>query len=259
MRYKFIFVIFVILLLSTEAMCLRIISTAPNITEILISLGMGGEIVGITDYCPKPNEKAQSVGNINLDHEKIIMIAPDVIFAIKGFNSDLERIEKIIATIKYLKFESIKDIVSSIKMILKKSGKSEQHELINKFQNIKPIFKNPKKVFIQIWDTPFMTVGKKSFITDFLKKLGLNNVFADVDRSFFEVNIEELLRRNPDIVIVSQDKYFDQEYYKNGILKFLSAVQNNHLIQIPSSILLRPGPSLLKAVSLIKDKLNNAK
>ncbi len=248
-----------ILLLAPDAICLKIISTAPNITEILIHIGLKDHISGITDFCPRPNDKAQSVGNINLDHEKIIMIDPDIIFAIKGFNSDLERIEQILPKIRYLKFESIKDIISSIKIILKITGLPEKHELINKFQDLKPIFKNPRKVFVQIWDNPFITVGKKSFITDYLKKLGLNNVFADVDRSFFEVNIEELLKRNPEIVIISQDKNFDQEYYKNGVLRLIDAVQKNQLIQVSSSILLRPGPSLIKAVKVIKDKLKNEK
>ncbi|MCX6576440.1 MAG: hypothetical protein NTV82_08630 [Candidatus Aminicenantes bacterium] len=34
----------------------RIISLAPNITEILFGLGLGGQVVGVTRYCDFPAE-----------------------------------------------------------------------------------------------------------------------------------------------------------------------------------------------------------
>ena len=62
----------------------RIVSLAPNITEILFSLGLDEEIVGVSIHCNFP-EKAKSkvrVGSyISLDFEKVTSLKPDLIIA----------------------------------------------------------------------------------------------------------------------------------------------------------------------------------
>ena len=62
----------------------RIVSLAPNITEILFSLGLDEEIVGVSIHCNFP-EKAKTkvrVGSyISLDFEKITSIKNDMIIA----------------------------------------------------------------------------------------------------------------------------------------------------------------------------------
>ena len=68
----------------------RIVSLAPNITEILFSLGLDEEIVGVSIHCNFP-EKAKSkvrVGSyISLDFEKITSLKPDLIIATGAGNT----------------------------------------------------------------------------------------------------------------------------------------------------------------------------
>src|SRR5512136_193684 len=68
----------------------RIVSLAPNITEILFSLGLDEEIVGVSIHCNFP-EKAKSkvrVGSyISLDFEKITSLRPDLIVATGAGNT----------------------------------------------------------------------------------------------------------------------------------------------------------------------------
>jgi len=78
----------------------RIVSLAPNITEILFGLGLDGEIVGVSTHCNFP-EKAKSkvrVGSyIRLDFEKIASLNPDVIIATGAGNTRdmVDRLEKL--------------------------------------------------------------------------------------------------------------------------------------------------------------------
>src|SRR5512139_3275520 len=68
----------------------RIVSLAPNITEILFSLGLDEEIVGVSIHCNFP-EKAKNkvrVGSyISLDFEKITSLKPDLIIATGAGNT----------------------------------------------------------------------------------------------------------------------------------------------------------------------------
>ena len=61
---------------------LRIISLAPNLTEILFELGLGDQIVGVTNYCtypPEALEKEKVGGFINPNLEKIVSLEPDLV------------------------------------------------------------------------------------------------------------------------------------------------------------------------------------
>ena len=69
----------------------RIVSLVPSLTESLFELGLGGGLVGITDYCTKP--ATQVVGLPRLGGTKdprldeIISLSPDLVIANREENS----------------------------------------------------------------------------------------------------------------------------------------------------------------------------
>ncbi|MCD6313156.1 MAG: ABC transporter substrate-binding protein, partial [Thaumarchaeota archaeon] len=67
---------------------MRIVSTAPSITEILFALGLEDRVVGVTSYCNYPPEVLERVGEGKLEVigdftnpslEKIIGLNPDLV------------------------------------------------------------------------------------------------------------------------------------------------------------------------------------
>ncbi|QKW36851.1 ABC transporter substrate-binding protein [Actinomadura sp. NAK00032] len=72
--------------------------------------------------------------------------------------------------------------------------------------------------------------GSRSMATPQLETLGARNVFADVDKRVFEVSMEELLRRDPDTIVLLHTDGTDEEI-KQALLdipgaKDLRAVRN---------------------------------
>ncbi|MGB8959622.1 MAG: helical backbone metal receptor, partial [Candidatus Aminicenantales bacterium] len=65
----------------------RIVSMAPNITEILFALGLGGRIVGVTRFCDWPPE-ARAIprigGLVDPNVEVIRSLDPDLVIAFRG-------------------------------------------------------------------------------------------------------------------------------------------------------------------------------
>ncbi|MDP3015774.1 MAG: ABC transporter substrate-binding protein, partial [Deltaproteobacteria bacterium] len=62
----------------------RIVSLAPNITEILFGLGLDEEIVGVSIHCNYPDKVKDRVrvgSYISLDFERIVSLKPDLIIA----------------------------------------------------------------------------------------------------------------------------------------------------------------------------------
>ena len=63
---------------------LRIVSLAPNVTEILFALGLGDHIVGATDQCNFPPAARQipRVSGFGMPNvEKLLALAPDMVVA----------------------------------------------------------------------------------------------------------------------------------------------------------------------------------
>ncbi|MGD1009963.1 MAG: helical backbone metal receptor, partial [Candidatus Aminicenantales bacterium] len=65
----------------------RIVSMAPNITEILFALGLGRNVVGVTRFCDYPPEAvsiAKIGGLVDPNIERIQALAPDLVIAFRG-------------------------------------------------------------------------------------------------------------------------------------------------------------------------------
>src|SRR5215212_7174735 len=61
----------------------RIVCLVPSITETLFALGLGGQIVGVTEYCTHPPDeiaRVMKVGGTKDPHiENIVQLAPDLV------------------------------------------------------------------------------------------------------------------------------------------------------------------------------------
>ena len=111
----------------------RIVSMAPSITEILFTLGLDEEIVGVTDFCNYPEAaltKQRIGGFVNPSIEKIVSLKPDLILGIRDGNR-MDTIQRLtiwvspsMSSIQRVLTESLKQ--SRIWEILFEGGKNQQ-------------------------------------------------------------------------------------------------------------------------------------
>lgn len=251
---------------------LRIISLAPSTTEILFALGLDEEIVGISQFCNYPPQAftKQKVGTFSQPNiEKILSLKPDIIFC-TGLEQAL-----IITKLRQLNLKvyisdpsNFKELFNSIREISKLVNKEKQAvTLIKKMKiNIEEInFKvklipKPKrpKIFVEIWHNPLMTSGPGSFIDELLTLAGGVNIAYDTKRPYSYFSPEEVIKRNPDIIILA---YMGKENPVKIIRERLgwnniSAVKNNRIYNdINPDLFLRPGPRLIDGLKEIHKRL----
>ena len=90
-----------------ESTCERIISLAPSVTEVIYELGLGGQLVGRTDFCRYPSEarEVDSIGGFyDVNLERLLAKRPTRVFALKEnsravealkrFKDDVKEVEK---------------------------------------------------------------------------------------------------------------------------------------------------------------------
>jgi ABC-type Fe3+-hydroxamate transport system, periplasmic component len=250
---------------STEAETLRIVSTVPSATEILFELGVGDWIVGvdISSTYPEATADIEKVGDYNgFDVEKIVSLAPDVVFAGNALQADqiaqLEEAELHVVSVDPTYYE---DIAASITLIGAEVGRVEEAAALNAEiaeaaeavqTSAAAITDRPTIYYVMfIGDSGNWTSGEGSFINTVMEMCGATCVTAGSESAWLEYPVEDLVTADPDILIVSAYVTEDQLKTQTGYAG-LTAVQEGHYYFINPDTIERPGPRIAEAMQAIQ-------
>ncbi|MFZ4796272.1 MAG: ABC transporter substrate-binding protein [Bacteroidia bacterium] len=205
----------------------RIISLVPSQTEFLYNLGLNNEIIGQTTFCIHPEEKRNSNtiigGTKNLKLDLIAQLKPDLIIGNKEENEQ-KQIEYLMQhfpvwmsdiTTLNDSYEMMNEVAE---MVDKKNQAAQMiHQIKMDFIQLKNSVsehKNiPKKVAYFIWRKPYMVVSKNTFINHLIEILNFENVFAENTERYVTITEQDLIDKNPSIVLLSSEPYpFQQKH-----------------------------------------------
>ncbi|MGB5259820.1 MAG: cobalamin-binding protein [Gammaproteobacteria bacterium] len=241
-----------------DAPARRIVSLAPNLTELLFAAGAGDAVVGVSGFSDFP-PAARSIERIGtatgLDLERIVALQPDLVVAWRSGNpaDQVERLRGLGLTVFVSEPRTLEDIGTTLPRLGVLAATSEQaqsamHAYRQRLAALRRHHagKSPVNVFYQVWDRPLMTVNGEHIISDVMRLCGGRNVFADLTQLAPQVGIESVLQRNPQVIItaVASDGHaevLDDWQRWSGV----SAVRNGHLYTIPGDLLVRHTPRIL--------------
>lgn len=245
----------------------RIISLAPTHTEILFALGLGEKIVGVTDRCNYPEEaskKPRVGGFANPDIDKIVALKPDLILAFGTIQkSEAEELEKRKQKVLWIYPHTVDQVLDSFERIGKITGKELTAKQLRQSvkeriqcvqEKLGDILEDRRPTIFRVMGLdPLGTIGGDSFQTDVYRLAGGKNVFGDINKDFFQIDIETLIKRDPDVIIIAgnnpeelRKKIKDQEGWKN-----LTAVKNDKIFVISCDLICRPGPRIAETIEKI--------
>jgi len=241
----------------------RIISLAPNVTEILFGLGLDQEIVGVSIHCNFP-EKARTrtrVGSyISLDFEKIVSLKPDLIIGTGAGNTKdmVDRLEKLGFSTYIIFPKNFDGILTSVRHLSQvvareKEGLVTVRSMESRRQKIDDLIRNlPRpRVFMQIGEAPIVTVGRGSFADDLISLAGGENVAAKEEKMYPRWGMEEVLRRSPEVILISSMNpkgNYERVVQEWSRWKMIPAVQNGRIRLIDSDLIDRPSPRIVEGL-----------
>ncbi len=268
MLKKLLIIVFGILLFSCvnknpKTQTQRIISMAPNITEILFTLGLQDRIVAVSDFCTFPDEalEKESIGGLfNPNLEKITALKPDLILATESYQNLAEKLGKGDLKIVLLPEKTVDDIyfvIDSIGVLTNTSDKATSLVKSIKdsleFYKAKPDQNRPSAILVLGRDAGTTRnigiSGPGAFINELWVWSGGNNAFPEIATSFVQVNREDLLTVDPEIIIEfkpNKNWSLEQENLNKtewNNLK-ISAVKNSNIFIIQGEKFLIPGPRM---------------
>jgi iron complex transport system substrate-binding protein len=250
----------------------RIISLAPNITEVLFHIGAGEQIVGADEYSNYP-EAAKQILRVNnhaaANYELILSLKPDLVIAWQSGNGDkiISPLRKLGIPVFVVETREIERIPNLFRRFGQLSGNNElAQQRIEEFtQRLQllgdaQIGKSVVRTFYQIWDQPLITLNGKHMVSDVIELCGGVNVFADAAPLVPYVNIESIVAADPQVIIAggSQDEqssWFSSWQKWDGI----SAVQHKQIYLIPADLMQRHSVRILDGAQMMCDYLDNAR
>lgn len=249
--------------ISIDKIPSRVVSIAPNITEIIFALGKDEVLVGRTEYCDYPVEAGRiaSIGSITEPNiEKIVELNPDIVIASSHFQKEtLKKLEnlglKVIIFKEEESFNGLYQLIGQVGRLLGAEGKAAQlvsdlqkkvFDITGKVAN----FSKPKVYYIVFYgDGAFFTAGKDTFIGNMLEMAG--GVNGAADSKGWQYSIEKIVEKNPEILICSKYYHSKDIITKTPGFKDLKAVKEGRLLEIDHNLLDRQGPRLAEGLETL--------
>jgi iron complex transport system substrate-binding protein len=250
----------------------RIISLAPNITEVLFHIGAGEQIVGADEYSNYP-EQAKQIMRVNnhaaANYELILSLQPDVVIAWQSGNGDkiINRIRQLGIPIFVIETGSLEDIPNLFARFGALSGHVENAELkAESFSRRLSLLreqnsaKSEVRTFYQIWDEPLITLNGKHMVSSVIELCGGRNIFADAIPLVPYVNIESIVAADPQVIIAGGSKE-EKPYWFDSWRKWeqISAVRDRHVYLIPADLMQRHSVRILDGAELMCDFFERAR
>jgi len=261
----------------------RIVSMAPNITEIVSALGALHRLVGVTQFCDYPPEvkNIPKVGGLlNPNLERLITLKPDIVLLMKGRDDFLLR-RFLSLGVPYLEVrtETLADILQAILQIGRAIGEEKKaSELVRSInQNftahrIQNQGKPRKKIFWVLGRTSgsfrgMLTPASGTFMDEVIDAAGGWNIAHNYGKGYIQVPLETLLVENPDVIVEtyplperkassSWEKLQGEEIKEWGRWKEIKAVQTGELYKIYDDAVLRPSPRIQISLQIFEEILN---
>jgi ABC-type Fe3+-hydroxamate transport system substrate-binding protein len=234
----------------------RIISVVPSQTELLLYLGLGDELVGITKFCIHPKQKVKTItkvgGTKQLNIPLIKSLQPDLIIANKEEN-ERSQVEELM-DICPVWISDIYDLDGALKMIegvglivdRQREAEILCSEISRGFKTLLLAGLNLRVAYL-IWRKPYMVAAKQTYIDSLLQKCGLINAFET--SRYPEVPADELVKVNPDVVFLSSEPY---PFAQKHIVEFKQLLPKAKIILVDGELFSWYGSRLLQVPEYLK-------
>jgi len=247
----------------------RIVSLAPNLTEILFALGLEKEVVGVTLYSDYPPAavKKPKVGTFwQPNVEAVIAAKPDLVITL-GFDQQkniAERLMRIGYKSLTVSIEKVNDLFEAIEKIGAVTGKQCQaNELVGdikkKLSNLSVLVGTNDRIRV-LWVVqrePLRVAGRDTFINEMIELAGGENAIGSTVHKYPPIGAEQVIVCGAEVIVEPAMQQKDHAEQQAGALQYWSrfrkvpAVANKRVYVIRDDTVSRLGPRLYEGTETI--------
>lgn len=209
---------------------MRIVSLVPSLTEALFAFGLAERVAGVTRYCVEPAQarrKPRVGGTKNVDIARLSALEPDLVLANVEENTR-EDVDALIAAgmpvfVTYPR--TVAGAIAELRELAEMTGAIEAaapliadaKEALRCAEAANE-FRTPLRTFCPIWRNPWMTIGPDTYMHDFLRVCGAENVYSGSRDRYPAIELAEVSERRPEVVLLPDEPYrFAQKHVSEVI------------------------------------------
>jgi iron complex transport system substrate-binding protein len=247
----------------------RIVSMAPNVTEILFALGLGARIVGVTRFCDYPPEASavRKIGGLVDPNIEIIQsLDPDLVIAFRGNPIRLvDRVRKLGLPVFVLDIgkglEALFPLIARIGRVTRTEGRAG--ELASALRRrleavdvaLRGIASRPK-VFVLLYGQGLWTCGGESYVNDLVARAGGTNVASALPKKWALYKRERIIKDDPDAVFILARSAGDFAAGRDRLLRMagvsgVAAVKSGKIYELDENAASRFGPRLVDVLDRV--------
>jgi iron complex transport system substrate-binding protein len=240
----------------------RIVSLNPVTTELLFALGAGPRVVGRThwDLYPVAARAVPDLGDgMSPNVEAVLGVHPDLVVLYAGQSNRGAAAQLRHAGIATLAIRDdlLSDFRRTVMLVARAVGDTAAGTAIadSVYRSLDAVRARPRPatpvtVFWHVWDSPILTIGRGSYLDELVTIAGATNVFGDVPQASPQVTLEEIVRRNPDYILVGPASA--KVLRESPLWQSVPAVRNGKLLIVDTLLVGRPGIKLGEAARSLR-------
>lgn len=239
----------------------RVVTLAPNITEIVFAAGAEDRLVGVTtaDDFPPAVASLPHVGVLPVDFEAIAALEPDLVLANENINNprDAETFAALDIPVYFFSFSNLGNVMESIRttgQLLHTEAHAEAtaDSLAAALRALRArtdtLHNRPLTLFLISDDVPY-SFGPESYVHELIEVAGGRSATAEIETPRPVLSDEFVLTREPEVIIGP----FAPDYEPAHLLEhhptwdIVPALRDGRVYSVPPNIFLRPTPRLVLA------------
>ncbi len=228
----------------------RVVTLAPSLTEMVLAMGAGDTLVGVSRF---DEDKAVAAlprvgGFVDPSVEAVIALKPDVVLVQPGPGNQrpVERMAELGVPVLLLPLHSVTDTLAALRAVGQALGRDKEADaIVSGIESTRVRVREAAKklpaprVLFAYGFEPLVVAGPGSFADELLRDAGAVNVAADGGSAYTVYSVERAVRARPDVVVDAADVDVGKEK-----LRGLAGLSSARWVDVPSLALLQPGPSL---------------
>lgn len=248
----------------------RVVSLAPNLTEIVFAAGAGHKVVGVTtvDNYPSAVQALPRFGALPLDIEAIVALEPDLILANDDINNprDTETFEAVGLPTFFFSFQGLDDVSRSIRAVGSLLGTAAHAEaaadsleaaIAALRARTGGVETRPNTLFL-IGDETLYAFGSESYMHTLIELAGGHSTTGTLDTVRPVLSDEFVLTEKPDVIFGAFGASYDPARLlaHHPTWDIVPAIQTGRVYSLDPDLVLRATPRLLDAAQLMARRLH---
>jgi ABC-type hemin transport system substrate-binding protein len=225
----------------------RIVTLAPNVTEMTFAVGCGPKIVGTDNFSDYPEavKRLPKVGGVEPDIEKIVALHPDLVIAsASNAHPNLRRaLAAVHLPLLVIPTDRLSDISRGMTILAQRGECPTIVTITTALERQRRKRTRSPTVIFAVWTSPLYVAGQGTFVDDLFSLTGARNAVAA--SGWPQYSLESFAAHPPDLLL------YPNRSVSRGAVEDLLRRAKVHVeaVAVDENVFTRPGPRVTLAAA----------